>query len=113
MASSLDQLCPMYVGSEALGLSLADPAATRRAFNSISVNVDYSGAGSEGVRFPLELLIKGPSVSNFRRHIYRRTTPPSFSFKPIEGGQHLVVLREVGHNRLIGKLAIAVDGDQL
>jgi hypothetical protein len=112
-AGILDELAPMFVGSEALTLTLSDPSSTRRAFNSISVLVDYTGAGDDGVRLPMELLITGPSPSSFRRHNYRRTAPPSFAFTPIEGGRHMVVLREIGHNRLLGKLEIVVEGDPL
>jgi hypothetical protein len=112
MSGTADELAPMYVGSEALSLSLADPLATLRAFSPIEVAVDYSGAGDGGVALPLEMLVTGPSSTSFVRKVFWRTTPSLLTFTPQEGGNFLVLLREVGHNKLRGKLAIVVEGER-
>jgi hypothetical protein len=109
--STLEELAPMYVGAEALALSV-DPNATLQAFTAIDISVDYSGADPLGVRLPLELLITSPSPTNFRRRQFLRSAPDVISFTPQEGGRFLVVLREVGHNRLLGKLSLVVEGDR-
>lgn len=111
--STLDELAPLEVGSESLGLSLADPTATLQAFRAININVDYSGAGDDGVQFPLELRITGPSPSSFEQHFFRRTAPSQLSFTPKEGGPYLVLLREVAHNRRKGKLVLEVAGERV
>jgi len=109
--SQLDEICPMYVGSEALKLTLSDPLVPARAYRAVDIDVDYAGASELGVRLPLELLVVGPTAQSFRRHVYRRVAPSVVTFTPHEGGAFLVLLREVGHNKLRGRLSIQVEGD--
>lgn len=112
MSSILDELAPMYVGSEALKLSLTDPLAPLRAFAVVDMQVDYSGAGDEGVVLPLEMLVTGPSPTSFQRQVFRRSAPSTITFTPSEGGAFLVLLREVGHNKLRGKLTMTISGER-
>ena len=113
MAGILDELAPMYVGSEALSLSLSDPLTPLRAFVPVDIDVDYTGAGDDGVVLPLEMLVTGPSPQSFSRQVFRRTAPSVITFTPYEGGTFLVLLREVGHNKLRGKLILTVAGERL
>lgn len=108
----LDDLAPMLVGSESLALTYTDASAERRAFYPVDLDVDYAGAGDDGVRLPLELLVQGPSSTSFYRHIFSRFVPSQVSFAPKEGGQFLVLLREVGHNRLLGRIVVEIEGEQ-
>lgn len=111
MPSLLDELCPDYVGERRLVLAVASADAIARAFGAIDLTVDYSQTMPEGLVLPLELTIVSPSRSNFVRRLFRRTRPSSISFIPKEGGRHIVRLREVGHNRWWGALAIDVVGE--
>jgi len=108
---ALAELCPMFVGSKAITLSLQDPLSTLRAFSPVFIDVDYSGAGDVGVRLPLELMVT--SKGTFTRTYYRRVLPDEIVITPKEGGPHLVVLREMGHHRLLGRLTFEVSGDEL
>jgi hypothetical protein len=109
----IDELSPSYIGEDRFGLALNENSQTPAAFSSITIDVDYSGAEPEGVVLPLELIVQAPSASGFVRRFYTRTAPSSVIFRPAEGGLHLVMLREVGHNRWWGRLRVQVDGDQL
>lgn len=111
--SILDELAPLYVGSESLKLSLAEPNTEARAFRSVTVLVDYSGAGEDGVQLPLELRVTGPSAESYVQRFFRRTAPSELSFTPKEGGSFLVLLREVAHNRRRGKLVVQVAGERI
>jgi len=113
MSRTLDELAPMTVGATALTLSLADAVTTPLAFRAVDISVDYTGAGSDGVALPLEMIVTGPSAQSFYRHVFRRSVPSTITFTPREGGEFHVLLREVGHNRLRGKLRVAVAGDRV
>lgn len=108
-----DELSAHWVGAEALKLSLVDPLSPLRANVPIDLAVDYSGAGEEGVTLPLEQLVVGPSPESFRRHVHRRQTPSIITFTPPQGGRHIVTLRQIGGDKLFGKLAVEVEGELL
>ncbi len=108
-----DEISPDYVDKQLLVLSLADTESQPRAFRAVDISVNYDGAEPNGVALPLELLVKGPSVGSFFRHVYRRVVPSLVTFTPNEGGEHLVTLREVDHNRWWGSLVVNVSGEQL
>lgn len=108
-----DELSAAWVGAEALKLSLVDPLSPKRANVAIDLEVDYSGAGEEGVTLPLEQLAVGPSPASFRRHVHRRQQPSIITFTPPQGGRHIVTLRQVYGDKLFGKLAVEVEGELL
>jgi hypothetical protein len=108
-----DELSAPWVGSEALALSLVDPLSPKRAKVAIDISVDYTGASDEGVTLPLEQLAVGPSPDSFRRHVHRRQIPSIITFTPPQGGRHIVTLRQVGGDKLFGKLTIEVEGEPL
>ena len=110
---ALAELCPMYVGSQAIGLSLSDPTLPRRAFSPIDIAVSYAGAGDAGVRLPLEAIVTGPSASSYRHWYYRLSAPTLITWSPQEGGDHLVLLREMGGARLYGTITVDVTGDRI
>jgi hypothetical protein len=109
----IDEISPETMGEDRILLSLDRTSLTPRAFQAVLINVDYSACAPEGVVLPLELLIQTPSISNIRRHIIRKIAPRTLSFIPKEGGLHGVLLRELGHNRWLGKLRVTVAGDPL
>jgi hypothetical protein len=111
MPNVIDEICPTYVGEKRLVLSLASDSLSPRAFNPINVLVDYSACEPEGLVPPLELTIIAPTASNFQRARFLRTTPETISFRPREGGRHVVRFGEVGHNRWFGYIEIDVAGE--
>jgi len=111
MTSLVDEISPSYVGAELIGLSTAEPSVTSRSFNAVLLDVDYSDTDEiGGVVLPIEMTVTPPSPSGFQRQIFRLLTPSQIAFTPQEGGPHLVLLREVGHNRVYGTIQLAVLG---
>lgn len=119
MTTLLDEISPDYIGAGLISLKLNDPTTPPRAFNAVIVDVDYSAADEfGGIQNPIELIVSGPSPSSFRREVFgnelggisQRTPPSSVAFSPQEGGRHLLMIREVGHNRLHGTIEIDVEG---
>jgi hypothetical protein len=112
--SSIDRICPEYVGEERIQLSLAEPGPTTRvrAFDVVIVSVDVSGTLPEGLVLPLEWIVTGPTRDSFRRDVFRRSIPSRIVFRPNEGGIYLLRLAEMHHNRWWGSLTIPVIGDR-
>jgi hypothetical protein len=109
---TLDDICPLYVGAGARIVLVPETTEPPRAFQPFEVSVALAlEAVASGVRLPLEMTITAPTPGNFVRHIYRYLVPTRITFTPREGGPHLVRLREVGHNRWWGALAINVAGE--
>lgn len=108
----IDELAPDFVGKRLLKLSL-NSTETPRAFSTIDVAIELlDEALTYGLILPMELTVTPPSPSGFYRKLFRRVIPIELSFIPREGGLHTVSLREVGHNRWWGALAIDVAGDR-
>lgn len=112
MSAALDELSPLYLGEDRIVLSLMS-GLTPRAFRSIIIDVDYAAADPQGVVLPLKLIVQGPSSGSYQTRIFSRVAPARLAFMPREGGSHLVVLREVAHNRWFGRLRFTVDGPLL
>ena len=110
---TVDLIAPIFMGASAIRLSRAEPNVAPVPYLIERINIDYSETLPEGVRLPLELLVTPPSGSGFRRQIFRRFAPVALFIKPLEGGPHTVVLREVGHNYWRGSLVVQVDGASL
>lgn len=107
-----DEICPGYVGTELITLTLAEPEVVPQAFQFVLVNVDYSAADEVGgIVLPLELMVTAPALTNFDRTYFDLLQPSQIAFQPVEGGRHLVTLREVAHNRVYGNLLVEVAGD--
>jgi hypothetical protein len=106
-----DELCPGYVGERWIGLSLADPLAARIPYDPIDVKVDTAKCDAVGgVQLPLELIVTGPTTVS--RTVLLYMVPSQVSFTPREGGRHVVVLREIAHNRWVGKLRVDVEATE-
>lgn len=114
--SQIDEISPEYVGAASIKLALATNDVPR-AFNAVDITVAIHSnatiARKVGLSPPLEMTVTAPSASGFVRHVFYNTVPSSFTFTPREGGQHLVRLREVGHNRWHGELVVDVKGERL
>ncbi len=113
LPSIIEELSPETIGEDRITLTLDPTSLSPRAFSSVLVNVDYSRCAPDGVVLPLEIIIQAPTAGNAVPRIARRAAPASIAFTPREGGLHGVTLREIGHNRWVGKLRIWVAGDPL
>lgn len=111
MPALLDELAPLYVGEPRLVLALAPTTLNPKAFNAVDITVDYGACDPRGASLPLELIITAPSPSGFVRRIFTRSAPSTIAYVPREGGNHLIRLAEIGHNRWWGHLVISVAGD--
>ncbi len=107
----IDDFSPAYIGEDVIVLSLDPSTPEPKVFTSVQIAIDYSGAEPSGVALPLELIIQGPTAASFVEKTYRKTRPASVSFRPLAAGEHLVLLREVAHNRWVGRLRVEVTGD--
>lgn len=110
----VDEISPSYMGSNFITLQLDSSQTAPMALDSVTLDVDYSRTDAYGGTVaPLELVIRPPTDSNLIRKVFNDTLPKTISFTPQEGGPHLVVLREVAHNRFVGILSFNVEGEPL
>ena len=109
-----EQVCPDEIGQKLIRVTVADPDAPVRAHQPITLLIDYSKCDPAGVVLPLTIQVSsGASSPSYRREVFRRAPPPSFTFTPREGGKHLVRVGEVYHNRWWGSLSLDVAGARL
>lgn len=113
LPSIIEDISPETIGEDLITLSLDPSTVSPRAFSSVLVNVDYSRCAPDGVVLPIEILVQAPTAGNVRRRVARRAVPLTIAFTPREGGLHGVTVREIGHNRWVGKLRVQVAGDPL
>lgn len=111
--SALEEISPSYVREKRIDLTLDETTVKVRAFQQALLNVAYDRALPEGVMLPLVLEIQGSSPQSYQRREYTQVPPTAIIFTPREGGPHLVVLREVAHNRWWGSLNLDVEGELL
>lgn len=112
MTAIVELIEPSYVGEDRIRLTLDDTSETVKAFDSVLINVDYAATLPEGVVPPLVMTVAAPTQGNFQERIFRRV-PKTLTFRPREGGEHLVTLRECWHNRWVGILLVQVLGDRI
>lgn len=110
MSATLDEIAPDYMGDDRVSVTLQEGSPTT-AFVPLWLRVNYDECAPEGVMLPLELIVRGPS--SVKRKIYSRNAPTLLHYKPVEGGTHLIMLREVAHNRWWGRLKVDVRGPNL
>jgi len=112
--AKLEDVCPSYVGARLIDLQLVKALETPLARLPVLIRIaTLEEASTIGLMLPLELRVTAPSPSGFIRHVFTRIVPTQFAITPREGGNHLVSLRELAHNRWCGSLVIAVRGDAL
>jgi hypothetical protein len=108
----LEEISPETIGEDRIDLRLDDGILQPRAGQVVVVNIDYSRCAPEGIALPLELVVQTPSATGFTRRFFTRTKPTSITFRPREGGGHLVLLRELYHHHWFGRLRVKVIGDR-
>lgn len=113
MATLLDEISPDYYGEDRIRLALANANELLQVFRLISVTVDVSRCLPQGVMLPLEFTVSSPSQVRAQRVVFKRFVPPVLSFKPVEGGTHLLRVSELFHNGWWGSLVLDISGDRL
>jgi len=132
MSASMDELSPDYMGEDRLVLLpqlRLVPAGALNPDGTINKNIKtidiyrahqnhywkvvYTQCDPEGVVLPLEMIVRGPSQSSYKRKVYSTHAPNVLHYKPTEGGVHLIMLREVAHNRWWGRINVNVTGPSL
>jgi hypothetical protein len=108
---NIDEISPAYIGEDVISLDLSDSTPKPRVGNPVIVTVDYSDSEKYGgTTLPLEVVVQGPTPEFFRSHVYRAFKPHILVFSPETAGEHLVLLRELVHNRFVGTLVVQVMG---
>lgn len=107
---NLDRLSPATIGESKIQLAVNSDTIPKVGF-ICEVLIDYSKTFPEGPSLPIEVVVQGPSESSYRARTYRSTRPSQFSFTPREVGEHLVLVRELSHNRWVGTVRLTVAGD--
>jgi hypothetical protein len=108
--ANLDDISPKYIGEAKFTLTPGTERPT--AGVPVVVDIDY-GTDARGVELPLECIVQGSADESYVRQTFELFVPPSVVFTPIEGGRHVVMVRELGHNRWWGRLEVDVAGELL
>jgi hypothetical protein len=109
----IDQLSPAYVGEDVFVLALDPELPAPRVGVPSQVNADYSGADANGgAVLPVEFLVVAPDGGPRVSSVLRATLHRSFLFVPSVPGPHLVLVREIAHNRFLGRLVVDVAGEK-
>ena len=114
---AIDIISPVYVGEDKISITVAEESKPLLALRPITVNIDYSGAGTDGITLPLRFIVQpgfgeGGPAGGYIEKIFRRDKPTSYTFTPIGAGDYLILIKETGHNRWQGRLVVTVGGDQ-
>src|SRR3954469_2636970 len=109
---NIDELSPATIGEDKISLTIDPSTDPPTALKAVQVNVDYSAADPFGVELPLNMIVQGPTAESYIERTFRRFVPNTLSFVPLAAGEYLVVLREVAHNRWVGRLRFTVVGDR-
>lgn len=112
--SVVDEISPREIGEDRIDLELSTDTLTPIVFAPVIVLVSFERCAPNGVVLPLEFTVTGPSgKATFQRRYFRRVRPAEITFRPTEGGSHLIRLAEMFHNRWFGALVVDVAGDAL
>lgn len=108
-----DEISPRYLREDRIDLELDSSNPAPAAFQSLLINVSYARTLPQHVMLPLILEVSGPSSDSYQRREFTRAPPATLVITPREGGPHVIVLREVAHNRWFGRLSVQVAGERL
>ena len=109
---NIDDLSPATIGEDKITLSVDASTDPPTALKAVQIDVDYSAAAPFGIELPLDMIVQGPTEDCYIERTFRRFVPNTLSFVPLAAGEYLVVLREVAHNRWVGRLRFTVVGDR-
>lgn len=116
MSETQDRVSPAFVGEDKIGIQVREEsflAGNLVVQRAITLDFDYSAADPEGIALPLILEIQ-PEFGDgdeYRRIVFDRFIPPSFTFKVVGAGKYLILLKERFHNLYQGRNTIEITGD--
>lgn len=110
----LEFLSPPDIGEDKILLSVNPLVLPLLALNTVIIDIDYSQVPGVGVLLPIEVEVQPPlqDGTGYVRRKFTKQAPSSFSFIPLNAGQHLVRVKECCHNLWQGRLLIEVGGDE-
>lgn len=110
----LEFLSPPTIGEDKILLSVNPLVLPLLALSPVIIDIDYSRVDDVGVQLPIEVEVQPPMEdgTGYVRRKFTKQAPSSFSFVPINAGQHLVLVKECCHNLWQGRLLIEVGGDE-
>ncbi len=118
MAALIDIISPMYLGETRIRVSTNPSCEPLMAFRPVTVDFNYDAAKPGGIALPLVLVVQ-PALSEvaaaggYRRKVFNRHPPASYTFTVPSAGDYLIMIREFAHNQWRGQKIITVGGDQL
>jgi hypothetical protein len=117
MVALIDIISPVTIGSDKITLTVDDGSLPLQTFKPITVNIDYTPAGTDGINVPLELVIQpesgdGGAGNGYFRDVYYRAAPDTITFTPSKANKYFILLKEMFHNRWQGRLIVDVAGDK-
>lgn len=107
----LDRLSPAYLGEDKIAVQLADPSSKPTVGKTVRLDFGYDACAPAGVVLPVEVVVQSPKAEGFESKVFRHSAPGAYAFTPIAAGPHLVLVRELFHNRWQGRLVFDVEGD--
>ncbi len=116
MSETQDLVSPAFVGDDRITIKVDENsflAGNLVVQQPITVRFNYDATDPEGVELPIVLEIQ-PEFGDgdaYRRILFQRFVPPSFTFKVTGAGKYLILIRERFHNQWQGRLSIEVTGD--
>lgn len=110
---TIDELSPREVREKRFDVQVDPEDEPPQAHRPTTILVSYDRALPMGVKLPLVFEVQGPSASSYQHREFLKHPPKTVIFTPKEGGRHLVVIREAGHNRWFGSVAIQVAGEPM
>jgi hypothetical protein len=116
MSDAQEALSPYYIREQRIALSVnADYAMAELTANKpFIIEVDESACAPEGLSGTLELIIAGPSPQSYRvEQLDADEYPSSLPIRLIEGGPHLITLKETAHNKWSGSIHVDAKGSTL
>ncbi len=118
MAALIDIISPMYLGETRIRVSVNPSCEPLMAFRPVTVDFNYDATKPGGIALPLVLVVQ-PALSEvaaaggYRRKVFKRHPPVSYTFTVPSAGDYLIMIREFAHNQWRGQKVITVGGDQL
>jgi hypothetical protein len=109
-----ERVAPDEIGQKMIDVTLADADAMLLAHRPISLAISYARCAPTGVMLPIVITVSsGSSQASYRRSVFARVAPDSYTFTPREGGPHVIRVAEAFHNRWWGALKVDVGGARL
>jgi hypothetical protein len=110
----IEDFSPENIQARRITIALNKSTLNPKALDTVIFDLDYSGADTEGgIVLPLTIVVQAPTSGGYSlRHVFF-SKPRQHVYRPISSGNHLITVRESGHNLFFGSLPFVVAGDPL